>query len=45
VLNTEQASTAKVLVNKELSDIVSALGCGAGKDFDAASSATTRSAC
>jgi len=34
VLNTEQASTAKVLVNKELSDIVSALGCGAGKDFD-----------
>jgi DNA gyrase subunit B len=36
VLNTEQASTAKVLVNKELSDIVSALGCGAGKDFDAA---------
>jgi DNA topoisomerase IV B subunit len=36
VLNTEQASTAKVLTNKELSDIVSALGCGAGKDFDAA---------
>jgi DNA gyrase subunit B len=35
VLNTEQASTAKVLVNKELSDIVSALGCGTGKDFDA----------
>jgi DNA gyrase subunit B len=35
VLNTEQASTAKVLTNKELSDIVSALGCGAGKDFDA----------
>jgi DNA gyrase/topoisomerase IV subunit B len=35
VLNTEQASTAKVLVNKELSDIVSALGCGAGRDFDA----------
>jgi DNA gyrase subunit B len=34
VLNTEQASTAKVLVNKELADIVSALGCGAGKDFD-----------
>jgi DNA gyrase subunit B/topoisomerase-4 subunit B len=34
VLNTEQASTAKVLVNKELSDIVSALGCGAGKDLD-----------
>ena len=35
VLNTEQASTAKVLANKELADIVSALGCGAGKDFDA----------
>jgi DNA topoisomerase IV B subunit len=34
VLNTEQASTQKVLVNKELSDIVSALGCGAGKDFE-----------
>ncbi|MBI4516014.1 MAG: type IIA DNA topoisomerase subunit B [Deltaproteobacteria bacterium] len=36
VLNTEQASTAKVLSNKELSDLVSALGCGAGKTFDAA---------
>jgi DNA topoisomerase IV B subunit len=36
VLNTEQASTAKVLTNKELSDLVSALGCGTGKDFDAA---------
>jgi DNA gyrase subunit B/topoisomerase-4 subunit B len=35
VLNTEQASTAKVLGNKELSDLVSALGCSAGKDFDA----------
>ena len=35
VLNTEQASTAKVLVNKELSDIVSALGCGSGTEFDA----------
>src|SRR5437899_1445568 len=35
VLNTEQASTAKVLTNKELSDLVSALGCGAGKTFDA----------
>ena len=34
VLNTEQASTAKVLVNKELSDLVSALGCGTGNDFD-----------
>jgi DNA gyrase subunit B/topoisomerase-4 subunit B len=36
VLNTEQASTAKVLGNKELADLVSALGCGTGKDFDAA---------
>src|SRR5438552_3453578 len=36
VLNTEQASTAKVLTNKELSDIVSAVGCGTGKDFDPA---------
>jgi DNA gyrase subunit B len=36
VLNTEQASVAKVLMNKELSDIVSALGCGAGKEFDLA---------
>jgi DNA gyrase subunit B/topoisomerase-4 subunit B len=34
VLNTEQSATAKVLGNKELADIVSALGCGAGKDFD-----------
>jgi DNA gyrase subunit B/topoisomerase-4 subunit B len=34
VLNTEQASTAKVLTNKELADLVSALGCGTGKDFD-----------
>ena len=34
VLNTEQASMTKVLANKELADIVSALGCGAGKDFD-----------
>jgi DNA gyrase subunit B len=35
VLNAEQASTSKVLSNKELQDIVSALGCGFGKDFDA----------
>jgi DNA gyrase subunit B len=33
VLNAEQASTQKVLDNKELQDIVSALGCGFGKDF------------
>jgi DNA gyrase subunit B len=36
VLNTEQASTDKVLGNKELADLVSALGCGAGKTFDVA---------
>jgi DNA gyrase subunit B len=35
VLNAEQASSAKVTANKELQDIVSALGCGIGKDFDA----------
>jgi DNA gyrase subunit B len=35
VLNAEQASTSKVLGNKELQDIVSALGCGFGADFDA----------
>ena len=35
VLNAEQASTAKVRENKELTDIVSALGCGVGPDFDA----------
>ena len=34
VLNSEQASLKKVLGNKELSDIVSALGCGIGKDFN-----------
>jgi len=36
VLNTEQASTEKVGQNKELQDIVSALGCGIGDDFKAA---------
>ena len=34
VLNAEQAGSAKVTGNKELSDIVSALGCGVGADFD-----------
>src|SRR5499427_6511091 len=34
VLNTESASLAKVLENKELSDLVTALGCGIGKGFD-----------
>ena len=36
VLNAEQASTEKVGQNKELQDIVSALGCGIGDDFKAA---------
>ena len=36
VLNTESASLAKVLENKELSDLVTALGCGLGKTFDLA---------
>ncbi len=34
VLNTEQASLSKVLDNKEISDIVSALGTGIGPKFD-----------
>ncbi|MCX8072903.1 MAG: type IIA DNA topoisomerase subunit B [Candidatus Binatia bacterium] len=34
VLNAEQASATKVFSNKELNDIISALGCGVGKDFD-----------
>jgi DNA gyrase subunit B/topoisomerase-4 subunit B len=34
VLNTESASLAKVLENKELSDLVTALGCGLGKSLD-----------
>jgi DNA gyrase subunit B/topoisomerase-4 subunit B len=36
VLNVESASLAKVLENKELSDLVTALGCGLGKSFDLA---------
>jgi DNA gyrase subunit B len=35
VLNAESASLSKVLENKELSDLVTALGCGIGKQFDA----------
>ncbi len=35
VLNAEQATLKKVLENQELNNIVSALGCGIGKDFDA----------
>jgi DNA gyrase subunit B len=36
VLNTESVSLAKVLENKELSDLVTALGCGLGKNFEIA---------
>src|SRR5690349_13092086 len=36
VLNTESASLAKVLENKELSDLVTALGCGLGQNFELA---------
>ncbi|MBL4701063.1 MAG: type IIA DNA topoisomerase subunit B [Phycisphaeraceae bacterium] len=32
VLNTEQANLKKVLENKEISDIITALGCGIGAD-------------
>jgi DNA gyrase subunit B len=34
VLNAEQASLQKVLSNKELQDVVSALGCGVGEVFN-----------
>ena len=34
VLNVESASIRKVLENKELSDLVTALGCGLGKSFN-----------
>ncbi len=34
VLNAESASLAKVLENKELADLVTALGCGIGRNFD-----------
>ena len=34
VLNTEELTLAKVVENKELADLVKALGCGIGKDFD-----------
>lgn len=35
VLNTENANLKKVLDNKELSDLVTAMGCGIGNAFDA----------
>ena len=34
VLNAEQATLAKLMANKELQDIVSALGCGMGAKLD-----------
>ena len=34
VLNTESLTTAKALQNRELNDLVVALGCGIGKSFD-----------
>ncbi len=34
VLNTESLPLNKVLENRELSDLVTALGCGIGKNFD-----------
>ncbi|MFT3837981.1 MAG: DNA topoisomerase IV subunit B [Myxococcaceae bacterium] len=34
VMNAEQASVDKVTNNKELTDIISALGCGMGQDID-----------
>ncbi len=36
VLNTEGLSLAKVLENKEITDLVTALGCGVGQAFDLA---------
>ncbi|MEL7089755.1 MAG: toprim domain-containing protein, partial [Planctomycetota bacterium] len=35
VLNTENTNLKKVLDNKELSDLVTAMGCGIGSTFDA----------
>jgi DNA gyrase subunit B/topoisomerase-4 subunit B len=34
VMNTEGMALAKVLENKELADLVTALGCGMGKNFE-----------
>ena len=36
VLNTEGQSLAKVMENKEISDLITALGCGAGSECDPA---------
>jgi DNA gyrase subunit B/topoisomerase-4 subunit B len=35
VMNTEGMTTGKVLENKELADLVTALGCSVGKNYDA----------
>ena len=34
ILNTEQASAKKLLGNQQIADLISALGCGFGKNFD-----------
>ena len=34
MLNTENASLSKVLANKELADLITAMGCGVGNDYD-----------
>ena len=36
MLNVESAPTSKILANKELSDLVTALGCGLGPQFNIA---------
>ncbi len=36
VMNTEGMTLAKVLENKEITDLVTALGCGVGQNFDIA---------
>ena len=35
ILNTENATMAKILGNQEINDLVQALGCGIGKAYDA----------
>ena len=34
ILNTEQAPPRKILSNQQIADLISALGCGFGKNFD-----------
>ena len=45
VLNTEGTALTKVLENKEIADLVTALGCGVGKHSSPRSFATTASSC